>query len=98
MSELKLIGCWRGNNFSLIIQEIAKHNTEVCIKIIGKRLIINDRHVDYYQSIIIGDEIYIPIYPECLVCDEVEEEACIQPKYVACTQESEALMREWGLI
>jgi len=88
---------WKGNNFREIVALIAEVNTETMIRILGKRIIIQDKQVDYYQNVVIGDMIEIPIYEECLICDEVEEEPdFIQPKYPS--EESNNMLKTWGLL
>ena len=86
---------WKGDNFGEIVSKIAEVNTETMIRILGKRIIIQDRQVDYYQNVVVGDVVEIPIYPECLICDEVEDEDFVQPKYL--NETSEELRKEWGL-
>jgi len=90
---------WKGNNFGEIVSAIAEVNTEAMIRILGKRIIIQDRQVDYYQNVVIGDVVEIPIYEECLICDEIETEPeFIQPKYIDNTELSNNMLRTWGLI
>lgn len=88
---------WTGNNFAEILTKISEFNTETMIRVIGKRIIIKDNHVDFYQSVVIGDMVEIPIYPECLICDECNEEPeYMQPKYD--NDHSNKLLKEWGIV
>lgn len=92
------IETWDGTNFIQLVRKIAEVNTETMIRVIGKRIIIQDRQVAYYQNVVIGDMVEIPIYPECLICDELEEEESIQPKYVHSNDDIDSKMKEWGLL
>ena len=68
------IEVWTGFNFSEIVNKISTVNTETTIRVIGKRIIIHDKTVDYYQNVVVGDKVEIPIYEDCLICDEEPEE------------------------
>jgi len=95
---LVTVEIWTGSNFIDLVRKISEINTETTIRIIGKRIIIQDHYVNYYQNIVIGDMVEIPIYPECLICDELEEEIALQPKYTQSDWDVDAKMKEWGLL
>lgn len=57
-SEYITVGVWNGKNFTDILQNIIKVNTEIRIRIQGRKLII--KHENYYRCIPAGEEVEIP--------------------------------------
>jgi len=92
------IEVWTGFNFSEIVNKISTVNTETTIRVIGKRIIIHDKTVDYYQNVVVGDKVEIPIYEDCLICDEEpeEEEEEDTRQYISEELLNQMLI-EWGL-
>jgi hypothetical protein len=73
---------WNRDNRNEIVSEILAHNTEIRIKISGKKLILRDNNVDYYSCVPPGGSIEIPIYEGCMSEDDlekIEEEILINP-------------------
>jgi|SRR6478609_5378115 len=93
---------WNGDNFIEIIRVIALINTEVKVKVQGKRLCIRDDKVGFYNSVIIGDTPKIPEYFRSIVIDKPVEyvEPVIEEtaQCVVSTELSDRMMMEWGLI
>lgn len=91
------VGVWDGHNINTLISAIFLINTEVKIKKSGKRLIINDTAINHYRCVQPGDVVEIPVYNNCCVADEYEEEILITP-FVQSTELSNEMMIRWGLM
>jgi hypothetical protein len=99
--NIKVIETWNGDNYTAIIRALVSENTEVRIRISGKRLIIKDSNVGFYKCIPKGDPVEIPIYDNCITEDEpVEpcETSCPCKAIAEMTEEQKQMYREWGLM
>lgn len=93
------VGQWKGDNFNEILSKIAEVNSETRIKLLGKRIIIHDRQVNFYQNVVTGDIVEIPVYEGCLVIDEYyEDEVAVLPAVEYNHELSNEMMTRWGLI
>lgn len=94
------VGTWDGKNIKDLIEIIITKNTEVKIKVQGKKLVVKDSNVDYYLCVPIGDLVEIPQYENCCIEDEIEEiEQEIGPsKTLVSTELSNEMMVRWGLL
>jgi len=93
--NLKLIEIWDGNNYTAIISALINHNTELRIRIHGKKLIIKDPRTGFYSCVPRGEPVEVP--------DEVfiEEDEPVEQETKRCckelTQEEKQMYKEWGL-
>lgn len=93
------IETWNGKNFNEILSKIAEVNSETRIKLLGKRIIIHDRQCNYYQNVVTGDIVEIPIYEGCLILDEYyEDEVAVSAPPEYNHELSNEMMTRWGLL
>jgi len=98
--ETRTIEVWTGANYIQIIQKSSTINSEVKIKVQGKKLVVRDPHIQYYQCIPIGDPVDIPFYPDSVIEDEVIEsfEMHIKKPIPELTPEQKERHKVWGLL
>ena len=97
--NLKLIEVWDGENYTAIISALINHNTELRIRISGKKLIVKDPRSGFYACIQKGDPIEVP--DEKFIEDDeplVQEEEV--PKFVntQMTEDQKEMYQRWGLL
>jgi len=99
--KVEVIDIWNGTNFIQIIKILATKNTEIRIKIKGKKLIVKDPLVDYYSCVALGCPVEIPVHDHPIVEEDepipyVEPPPPQQRQYIS-EEEEIRLLKEWGL-
>lgn len=100
--NLKIIEVWNGSNYQAIIRALINEDTEIRIRVSGKRLIIKDPESGFYKCIPKGDPVEIPVHEHPRIIDdpviEIEEPKHPCMTISEMTEEQKQMYREWGLL
>lgn len=100
--KVEIIGTWTGKNYSSIVKILLKKNTEITIKVQGKKLIIKDKTNDFYVCIPTGEPVEIPMYEVPVIEDdpviEIKEEVKVDNRPRLSNEDRERIDREWGMM
>lgn len=104
-SHLEVIEIWDGNNYAAIIRALTHKNTEIRIRVSGKKLILKDTGLGFYRCVPPGDPVKIPKLEEPIVVDDppIEPEPEPDPQLptsavAILTEEQRRMYQEWGLL
>ena len=100
--NIKIIETWNGDNYQAIVSAIVGHNTEIRIKVQGKKLIIKDPSSDFYRCIPKGDPVEIPdtkvIEDDPQIVEEIPEKTLPSSCSTIMTEAQRKMYIEWGLL
>ena len=96
--NLKLIEVWNGDNYTAIISALINHNTELRIRISGKKLIVKDPRSGFYSCIVKGDPVEVP--DERIIEEDEFPQEEVKPAPVSreLTEDQKRMYKEWGLL
>lgn len=95
--NLKLIEVWNGDNYTAIISALINHNTELRIRISGKKLIVKDPRSGFYSCVAKGDPVEVP--DEQVIEDDEFPQEEVKPEISRdMTEEQKQMYKEWGLL